>query len=419
MSDWAEIDNALLDPQWYAADDHHEAFRRLRDEDPVHWTQDDRFGKHYWTLTRYDDVKNYLLDHHSFSSRWHTHVPRSPKRMTPEERHAQYLDVAIALNDNPVHDLYRRPVNKHFSMPAISKMQEHISASIDKVLDQAAEQGHCDVVEDLALGVPTNVVFTWLGVPQEDWPELHEAVWQYSAAADPRFTIDGDEILTANTGQRRILEYCEGLAKARLKQPQDDFMTVIVNLEIDGEKMSMHEIISWFFFLISGALETTRNTISSGFWLLLNHPEQREKLVGDPALVKGAVEEILRWASPSRNRLRIASRDVEFGGRDIHAGDWVVAFLTSANRDERVFDDPHIFDITRTPNRHLALGEGIHLCLGRNLARLEVGTVLSKFFTRFDNVELSGSAVKLPDALGNGFASLPVSFSPRESVVAR
>jgi cholest-4-en-3-one 26-monooxygenase len=304
-------------------------------------------------------------------------------------------------------------------MPAISKMQEHISASIDKVLDRAAEQGHCDVVEDLALGVPTNVVFTWLGVPQEDWPELHEAVWQYSAAADPRFTIDGDEILTANTGQRRILDYCEGLAKARLKQPRDDFMTVIVNLEIDGEKMSMHEIISWFFFLISGALETTRNTISSGFWLLLNHPEQREKLVGDPALVKGAVEEILRWASPSRNRLRIASRDVEFGGRDIHAGDWVVAFLTSANRDERVFDDPHTFDITRTPNRHLALGEGIHLCLGRNLARLEVGTVLSKFFTRFDNVELSGSAVKLPDALGNGFASLPVSFSPRESVVAR
>lgn len=414
MTDWTEIDNSLLDPYWYAKNEYHGVFKLLRDEDPIHLAHDQAFGRDYWVITRYDDTKEYLLNDHDLSNRIHTHVPRTPKRMTPEERYAVGFDVAYMMNDNPLHDLYRRPFNKHFTPPAVARLQGHIDGAVDEILDEIGEKGEAEVVADIALGLPTKVVLRWLGVPEEDWPELLEAMWLFSTPADPRFMIAGDPIATAEEGHRRLWSYCEKLATDRLQHPRDDFSTEVVNMTIDGEPMSMHELVVNFFFLISGALENTRNALSTGIWLLGAHAEQRALVREDPSLMKGAVEEVIRWGSPSANRMRIANRDFEFRGHHIRSGDWVVAFVTSANRDERQFKDPDAFDVRRTPNKHLGFGDGVHLCLGRNLARLEMATMFQRLFDRFD-LEFTEEPRWVADAFANGVAYMPVSLTPAVS----
>jgi cholest-4-en-3-one 26-monooxygenase len=257
-----------------------------------------------------------------------------------------------------------------------------------------------------------------LGVPVSDWPIVHELVWRISAPGDPRFTVDGDPVKTAAEAHLQIMEYSEALAKKRMADPQDDFLSVVVNSEIDGTRLSLHEITTWFFFLIAGALETTRNTISMGLWLFMQHPDQLQLMLSDPSLRKGAIEEVLRWVSPSRNRLRIVTEDAEWGGREMHTGDWVVLYLPSANWDERQFENPEKFDILRYPNPHLSLGEGIHYCLGRNLARLEMAELLPRTFELLQNLQLTSAPTRIPDALGNGWSTMPVSFTPVTSAVA-
>lgn len=374
MSDWSTTDVLLLDPEWYTTDDYHEVFRRMRDEDPVHWTEDPRYGRNYWALTRYDDCRDLLLDDQRFSNRWDTHVPRTPKRMTPEERYAMGFDVAIPLIDNPLHDVYRRPFNKYFSVPGVARMHEQVDAIVDEVIAEAAEQGETDVVNQLGLQLPTKFMLRFLGIPDDDWAGVNEAVNQ-------RQRGNNDD---AHASHRAILDYSEELAKKRRAQPEDDFATTVVNMTIDGEPMSVHEARTNFFFLITAALGNTRNAISMGIWLLMSNPDQARLLADDPSLIKPATEEILRWASNSPTRLRVANHDLDLGGKRIRSGDWVIGFTNSANRDERQFPDPHRFDIRRTPNHHLGFGAGIHTCLGRHLARLEMAALLPRLFDTFD-----------------------------------
>lgn len=414
MGDVNAFDTKMLDPRWYTTDEYHEAFKLLRDEDPVHWTEDTSYGRDYWALTRYEHVDEYLLDPSRFSSRWDTRVPRSPKRRTPEERHEQGWDISIATNDDPVHDLYRRPINKHFSVPAVRRLSHDVDAIVDEIIAGVAERGECDLVEDLAADLPMKVILRMLGVPEEDWELLRVASWRWLAAADPRWIVDGDEVTTSLDGQKVLLDYCTELALSRRKNPRDDFATVIGELRVDGEPLSIHEMKIWFVTMIGGGLETTRNAAAVGTWLFLRNPEQRRLLMDDPTLVNGAVEEVLRWATPAKNRLRLATADFDFHGRRIRSGDWVIGYLASANKDERVFPDPHRFDIRRTPNEHLALGTGIHLCLGRNLARLELASYFSKVLAAFPDLEVAeeGEPAWIADRSVTGFTSMPVRFTP-------
>jgi cholest-4-en-3-one 26-monooxygenase len=414
MTDWQKIDNNLLNPLWYRSGEYHEVFKTMRDEDPIHWTENDQYGRHHWSITRYEDVKEYLLRPDLFSSRWDTRIPRSPKRRTPEERHAQGWDINIATNDDPLHDLYRRPINKHFSVPAIGRLGQEVQGIVEEIIGEVAERGECDLVEDIAAELPVKVILRMLGVPEEDWDYLREASWQWMAAADPRWVIDNDPAKTFEIGIQKVLDYCEELALQRRKDPQDDFATVIGNLEIDGDKLSVHEMRTWFATMIGGGLETTRNAAAVGLWAFMQNPDQRRLLLDDPTLVKPAVEEVLRWASPTRSRLRVANNDFDFHGKRIKAGDWVVGFLASANKDETVFPDPHRFDITRAPNEHLALGTGIHMCLGRALARLELATLIPRVLETFPDLEpvSDGEPQWIADGSVNGFTSMPVRYTP-------
>lgn len=409
-TDWSEIDNRLLDPAWLATQQFHEVFKQLRDEDPVHWTQDDAYGRHYWFLTRHEDVVEYLHDHERLSSRWSSRVPKSPRRITPEQRFAEGGSVLAHL-DPPIHGLYRRPMNKHFSVPAIKRLRADIERYVDEVIDSIADRTEAEFVEEVAGELPARVILRLLGVPEEDWPNLREAVWLYFSSADPRWVIDGDPVKTRAIGLGRLSDYTTEMALDRRKNPRDDFATVIANTKIDGDVLSVMEIRAWLTALIAGGLETTRNVAAGGVWLFLQNPDQRDLLMKDPALASSAVEECLRWLTPASNRLRIASVDFEFRGRDIRAGDWVIGSLASANKDERVFHDPHRFDITRNPNPHVAFSEGIHMCLGRNLARLELQVFLPRILHALPDLEAVGEPVWAEDNVMNGFAEFPVRFS--------
>lgn len=413
MTDWSDIDDRLLDPMWYKTGEIHETFRQLRDEDPVHWTHDRNYGKDYWALTRYDDVKEYLNSPDKFSSRWDTRVPRTPKRRTPEERHAQGWDVQVATNDDPMHDLYRRPMNKHFALPAMSRLSHQVDQIVDEVLDEIAERGECELVEDVAARVPAMVVLRMLGVPPEDWDYLAEASWQFLSAADPRYMIDDDEVTTSLTGHKKLLDYCADLAMQRRKDPRDDFATIIGKMEVDGDLLSIHELKVWFTTMIAGGLDTTRNAIAVGTLLFLENPDQARLLLDDPGVAKGAVEEVLRAASPAKTRLRVATRDFDFGGQRVRSGDWVVGFQISANRDERQFTEPERFDITRTPNDHLSFGSGVHLCLGRFLARLELATFFPRLLERFPDLEVvDDDRDWIADRGSHGLNTLRVRYTP-------
>lgn len=414
MTDWQKIDNEILNPHWYTTRDYHDTFKMMRDEDPVHWTENEFYGRNHWSITRYEDVKEYLLRDDLFSNRWDTRITRSPKRRTPEERHAQGWDINIATNDNPMHDVYRAPINKHFSVPAIGRLGSEISSIVDEIIADVADRGECDLVEDIAAELPVKVILRMLGVPESDWAYLREASWQWLAAADPRWIIDGDPVATSNFGMQKLIDYCQDLALERRKNPQDDFATIIGQLQIDGDPLSIHEMRTWFVTMIGGGLETTRNAAAVGLWGFMTNPDQRNLLIEDRSLTKSAIEEVLRWGTPTKSRLRVATRDFDFHGKRIKTGDWAVGFLASANKDETVFPDPHTFDITRTPNDSLAFGAGIHLCLGRALARLELATLIPRVLETFPDIHPVSDAEPawIADIGVNGFTSMKVSYTP-------
>lgn len=411
-TDWSSVDQKLLDAQWYTDLSYLDTMRQLRDEDPVHWAEDDAYGKHYWFLTRHDDISGYLGDHRTFSSRIDTRVPKVPRAYKPEERYNLGYLVSMARNDPPTHDLYRRPLNRHFSAPAVSRLASDVQRIAREIVDEAPE-GETDIVERIAGEMPARVILRMLGVPESDWAMLKLAAWRWVAPADPKFIVNNDPVHTHQLGHRTLMEYCEALAAERRQNPRDDFSTVLSQITVDGEELSAYELRSILVIVIAGGLESTRNTIAMGLWLLLTHPDQRARLAREPELMGSTIEEILRFTTPTRTRLRVATTDVELRGKTIRSGDWVIASHASANRDERVFDNPDVFDITRNPNRHLSFGDGVHLCLGRALARLQVSTLLRTVLETFPDIVQAADPVWIADNTTTGFTSYRVDMGHR------
>jgi len=397
--DWSEIDNKLLDASWHTGRDYLDVYKTLRDEDPVHWAQDDHFGRGYWFVSRHDDVKHLISNPPQITSRLGSKIPVRSRRYTPEERYSLNFDTTITFVDNPVHLMMRRPINKHFSVPSIARLASRIEGHIDDIIADVAAKGDFDFVLDVAAELPLRVVLTLLDVPKEDWEEVKHATHLWGTPFDPRYMIDGDPLKTQYEGRRRLNEYAQELTTRRRANPGDDLVTAITKLEFDGDPLSDKEVVTWIISLIGGGLETTRNAASVGIDLFGKNPDQRQLLMDDPSLSNVAVEEMVRWISPQKVLLRSAAEDFELGGKEIRLGDWILAGVLSANRDERVFDNPDSFDILRTPNPHVGFGDGTHLCLGRALIRLELGMLFPKLFRTFPDLEYTGDgALKwIPD----------------------
>jgi cholest-4-en-3-one 26-monooxygenase len=396
----------LLDMDRFQRLEHHEMFRRLRAEQPVSWhDMPDQPG--FWAFVKHKDVVEVNRDAERFSSEQGGVMlfdPRDPDGY--DMRGVIMLDT-----DPPRHTRYRLLVNKGFTPRMIGVLEQYLRNRATLIVDNVIERGECDFVTDLASELPLQAIAEIMGVPQEDRKLIFEWSNAMIGADDPEFAAAPDEAMTASA---QLYAYANELAKQRRVDPRDDIVTKLINAEVDGEQLSELEFDMFMLLLAVAGNETTRNTTAWGMWALMQHPEQYAALRENMDTMLGtAVEEILRWASPVMYFRRTATCDTEVAGQEIRAGDKVVMWHISANRDEEVFDDPFRFDITRDPNDHVAFGGGgHHFCLGANLARAELRFIFEEVLERIPDMHLTGDPAILRSNFIGGIKHMPVAFTP-------
>lgn len=406
-----DIDSNLTSPAFFAGENYHSTFSILRKEDPVHWTKGNH-EKGYWSITRYTDCVQVLENAALFSSGEGSHLPPTAVPLTERQRYDMGYGSIPTHTDPPRHMTFRRPFNRHFSVPAIQKLRQQCDIAADAILGSVGNRGECELVEDIAAQLPVAMVLQMMGIPKQDWSMVRHHCTTFMSSQDPEFQIEGDASKTKAQAQRAVFEYVTQLALDRRRAPTDDFTSLIGTMEIDGQLMSERDVGWWCFSLVAAGLESTRNALALGLLEFMRRPDQAQKWRDDPTLGASAVEEVLRWVTPSKHKLRVATEDTELGSKRIKKGDWLVVWLVSANRDEAVFERPNEFDIERSPNRHLSFGVGEHVCIGRYLARLEMELLMNKVLRLMPDMKQNGGIEYLSSDNSTGLKRLPVRFTP-------
>jgi cytochrome P450 len=397
-----EVD--LCDPATFVESVPHELFARMRAETPVLWV-DEPGGSGFWSFTRYADVVTINRDNHTFSSHRGTALIHD----MPEEQLEQQRLMMLNM-DPPTHTRYRLLVNKGFTPRRIAALEGRARQLTNEILDAICEQGGCDFVTDVAAELPLQVIAELMGVPQEDRRLMFDWSNRMVGSADEEYGTDPED---ATSASMELYAYANALAAEKRANPQDDILSALIAAEVDGERLTEFEIDMFFLLLAVAGNETTRNLISHGMLALMEHPDERAKLLADPALIPTGIEEMLRWGSPVMHFRRTATKDVVVGGQPVAEGEKVVIWYISANRDEAVFDDPYRFDVLRSPNEHIAFGGGgPHFCLGANLARLEIRVMFEEVLRRMPDMQIAGPVQRLKSNFINGIKHLPVQFTP-------
>jgi len=415
--------SAIARPETYLNGPPHELFAQLRIEQPVVWVDlearedstDDReddsprsaagahcaAGDGYWAVLRHADVVHVARHHEIFSAAAGGVVVEDLDTASLENMR----DMLLAM-DPPRHTAYRRPLAAEFSARVMAGLEGRITEITRRILDDAEQLcGEVEFVHDVCARLPSQVIGELLGLPQEDWAHIHQMAERNSGGQDPD-VADGYE--RGSSSVEMAMYAMQFAAERRRLPPQGDLTDVLLGSEFDGQLMDDIGFGRFFVQLVTAGNDTTRTMLSSGMLTLLSHPEQLAAARSDPALLPGAVEEILRWANPLHYFRRTATADTSLAGVDISAGDKVAMLYTSANRDEAVFSDPHSFDIRRDPNPHLAFGIGPHFCLGVHLARLEGRVFFAETLARWPEIELAGEPQRQRSNLNNSLKSLPL-----------
>jgi cytochrome P450 len=381
----------------------HELFTALRHECPVHWSEINEYPGEagFWSVTRADDVREVSLDWKRFSSE---------RGGITGLTHAIPLELMQAMfiaMDPPKHDRLKALFQGGFTPKRIAEHEDRIRAIAEDVLDGIADQGGCELVTEVAQPVVSRVIGSFMGIPPEDdavWARLMNAAL---GLGDPDLNPGGlEEILEKDIPE--IFERCRAMIAERRENPTDDLTSVLVHAEVDGERLEEHEIVMGFFLLVAAGNDSTKATYTSGMRALMEHPEKMKKLVDDPSLIPGAVEECLRMYPAFGHFRRTAMGDTEIGGQEIKDGDKVVMWYLSSNRDESWYEDSDRFDVLRNPE-HQAFGAGgRHFCLGAALARLELKILFEETLRRFPQMELAGEPQHVLSPFLNQLKALPV-----------
>jgi cholest-4-en-3-one 26-monooxygenase len=394
----------LVDRDNYVEGVPHEMFEVLRREAPVYWHEEPD-GPGFWALTRYDDVVTVNRDNELFSS-----ARRSALLMEQDEESLAQQRLMMLNMDPPMHTRYRLLVNKGFTPRMVGKIEERARHYVNAIIDNVCEKGECDFVTDIAAELPLQVIAEIMGVPQEDRHLVFDWSNRMIGADDPEYSETREAAFEASA---ELYAYANKLAAEKRANPDDDIISVLLQAEVDGDRLTELEFDLFFLLLTVAGNETTRNLIAHGQLALMEHPDQRARLLADPTLLGTAVDEMLRWGSPVMHFRRTAQRDTEIRHQRIADGDKVVIFYISANRDEAVFPDPQVFDVARSPNEHVAFGGGgPHFCLGANLARLEIRVMFEELLRRVPDMEPTAPALRLRSNFINGIKHMPVQFTP-------
>ena len=365
----AQVDLSDLGP--FIAGREHELFRVIREHDPLHWNAEPN-GPGFWSLTRYADLVTVIDDPATYVNGQGTQIPsRRVEGHTP----------TVHNTDPPRHGELRRVATPHLRAVKVREWQDLIDSSVSAVLDDITEQGahgEVELVRSASAVLPIQVLGQVLGVPAEDCPRL--ASWTDRVISDdPEFMRSPDE---KERAREELFDYFRGLTEDRRVRPRNDIVSKLVQAQINGEPLSWEDLAAYYFVLVGAGNETTRNLLTGAVLAFAEFPGEWERLRADPALLRPAIEELLRYITPIRAMRRTATRDVEWYGRTVRAGDKVVLWFQAANRDPAVFADPDTLRIDRTPNQHLGFGWGIHTCLGSHLARAEAATFLQQLIER-------------------------------------
>ncbi|MEP6784521.1 MAG: cytochrome P450 [Sphingomonadales bacterium] len=409
-------DPACFDPDRFAAQGYpHEIWTRMRADTPVAW-HDDGIREPFWAITRYADITAVGKDSDNFLSAPGVTILRRDQMI---DENVPRVPLMLTM-DPPEHHQNRMILRERFKPSVMRALEEHIIVRCREIADDVAAarvasvdpSAPIDFVEAIAMRLPLDVILELLGVPADDRDQMY--LWSNAVigSEDPEY---GDVVLPRDVvmaAQQAMFGYFAKFIAQRRAAPKEDLVSLLVEARIGGEPLNDREILGFCFLLAIAGNETTRNATSGAMLALFENPEARAALTTDPSLMPTAVEELLRWVTPIIYMARTASKDVEIGGQTITAGEKVVLFYPSANRDEAVFENPFSLNLSRKPNRHLTFGFGRHSCLGNDLARIELRAVMGELLQRFPAMQLSGPVSRLRSNFVGGIKHMPVVLAP-------
>jgi cytochrome P450 len=391
----------------------HDAWTRLRRETPVCWMEPPSY-KPFWAITKHADIIEISKQPGKF---------RSAGRfiLFPElgdGRNAEDLaddpPLRMLVNqDPPEHRVFRGLVSKWFTPRSVGRLEARLEEITREIFDELVGEGHCDFVNTIAARQPLRMITEMLGIPREKEDFVLRITNENFGTEDAEFEREGNTRGERLAFIQEAFTFLGELLESRRQEPRDDLATVLAQATIEGEPVPQFELFSLLFLVMVAGHDTTRNAISSGLLALLEHPEQFEKLRGDPSLVDRAADEIVRWTTPVNHFVRTATEDYELRGEKIRKGDSAALFYASANRDEEVFEDPFSFRIDRSPNPHLGFGIGEHFCLGSHLARMDLRVFFRQLVERVESIELAGPVELLHASFVGGPKRVPVHYRIR------
>jgi cytochrome P450 len=389
----------------------HAEFARLRREEPVAWSDEEAPNSGFWSVTRYDDIVTASRDVATFSS---------GRGVSFEEPTDEEMAVrrTIIDTDPPDHTKLRKIMTGTFSQRAVAVYQQFVAGLTDEVLDQGLADGPFDFVDAVAKEVPIRVLARIMGLPETNLDQFIDLGDRLIANTDPDLTdvVWGRDDTDAyrffpfrSPYGKQLWDLGREIVRDRLAAPGDDLLSKLLLARVDGDALSETDLDNLFSILVIAGNETTRIAMAHAVLAFCEYPEQWDRLRADESLLDTATEEVLRWSCPTHFMRRTAAADTELGGAAIRAGDKVVLWYVSGNRDESEFADPESFDVGRAPNRHLSFGRGgPHLCLGAHVARLEVRILLAALARRVARFELAGPPRRIRSNFTNGLKALPV-----------
>ena len=378
----------------------HEFFKKLRDEQPIYWHEPTQYspgGEGFWVVSRYEDCVRVMRDPATFSS---DKVP--PRKGGGTSLFDEpYAGLAMNTADDPQHKRLRGLVSQGFTPRAITDMEADLRRRANLILENIPNPEKCEFMSEVARELPLQAICTILGVPEEDRVQLSDWI-DHGLMVQSEGVISREYLLL-------IQDYGKNLIERKREKPANDILSAIIHARTDDPSeapLTPLELVNFFLLLFPAGAETTRSAIGGAMLAFIENPDQLAKLRAHPELMPNAVEEIVRWTTPSIYKRRTATCNTEIAGGKVKAGEKLSYWEMSANRDERMFHDPFRFDITRDPNPHVGFGTGIHICLGIALARMEIEIMFEELLARFNSFELLAPPLWMPNNRLHGVREL-------------
>ena len=384
-------------------------FKRLREEAPIYWHEESLdFEPGFWALTKHEDIVKVSKDPLTFSSAVGGHLMTmgDPEVVDPSAV-AAIIGNMIGM-DPPDHQIYRKMVAPSFTPKAIRSLEDDMRKKIKELLENVEGKGEFNFVTEISEQLPLWVLCEMMGIPEIDRPRIRDLV---NNLTDASIQQDPNNAFQIWVNYMELFKMGRDMIEERRKNPTDDLMSVVANTKIEGGELPPELLDGFFLLMVIAGNETTRNTLTGGLMALTENPGEREKLLKDPSLIANATDEMLRWVTSVIYFRRTATKDTNIRGQDIKAGDKVVMWYGSANRDEEIFPDGHLFRVEReNARKHLAFGAGEHLCLGNRLGHMQIRILFEELLERFPNIHSIADPTRIPSNFLAGISELKVSL---------